>query len=314
MKPKDYYGLHHWSPDTTQQQQQAQQAQQQQQDDGSAEGSSSGAAAGPPDEGRDDEPDYEELLSQLPGLQQQLKLEAEERAGLPPRGIEPWEKPWWLPAYNEKRYMRKPEPQLTEWDLRAKMEKRKRQLAEWEGATAVPRALGGTRRICPSGFTIALPVPSNRSLPILPSAHVNLAHLNPLQHGTSGGRWSGSTRRWAPIGAPTCGARIRATQPTRSTASGATVKFGTSSRRAATTPTRAMWSCGCATRWKLRVRQTGVVGWESGGERRPWEQTQGAPSLAARDGSTAPAAAPCPARLVACAAMHSPAQSTPGFG
>lgn len=68
---------------------------------------------------------YEELLLQLPGLQRQLRLAAQERAGLPPA-----EREVDVVYHPDARMDRPLQPPLSEWDLRAKMEKRKRQQRE----------------------------------------------------------------------------------------------------------------------------------------------------------------------------------------
>jgi hypothetical protein len=84
---------------------------------------------------------YYEQLMQLPGLQRQLRLAAQERAGLPDLDAEP-EHPDRLA-----RFPRKPEPKLDEWDLRARMEKRRRQERELAGERVVGMR-GGAGRVC----------------------------------------------------------------------------------------------------------------------------------------------------------------------
>ena len=76
---------------------------------------------------------YEELLLQLPGLQRQLRLAAQERAGLPPA-----EREVDVVYHPDARMDRPLQPPLSEWDLRAKMEKRKRQQREIDGERAGP--------------------------------------------------------------------------------------------------------------------------------------------------------------------------------
>ena len=101
------------------------------------EGEGAAAAAAPaavpgahPSMGGAEMINYEELLLQLPGLQRQLRAAAQERAGLPPQGEEPTGE---VIERDYDRVPRKPEPVLDEWDLRAKMEKRRRQEREMEG-------------------------------------------------------------------------------------------------------------------------------------------------------------------------------------
>lgn len=75
---------------------------------------------------------YADLLAALPGLQRELRVAAQERAGMPP----PFQQdPWTQPLFDDMlaRMPRKAEPVLDEWDLRAKMEKKKRQQAETDG-------------------------------------------------------------------------------------------------------------------------------------------------------------------------------------
>jgi hypothetical protein len=76
---------------------------------------------------------YEELLLQLPGLQRQLRLAAQERAGLPSA-----EREVDVVYHPDARMDRPLQPPLSEWDLRAKMEKRKRQQREIDGGRARP--------------------------------------------------------------------------------------------------------------------------------------------------------------------------------
>ena len=113
------YGLESWQPGiSTAPQQQAAAA--------AAAGAEEGQAAATT-------PSYEELLQQLPGLRLQLRVAAQERVGLATQEREADQI-----EYEDDRYPRKPEPQLDEWDLRAKMERRRRQQHEMqgEGATA----------------------------------------------------------------------------------------------------------------------------------------------------------------------------------
>lgn len=109
------YGLESWQPGiSTAPQQQAAAA--------AAAGAEEGQAAATT-------PSYEELLQQLPGLRLQLRVAAQERVGLATQEREADQI-----EYEDDRYPRKPEPQLDEWDLRAKMEKRRRQqheMQEW---------------------------------------------------------------------------------------------------------------------------------------------------------------------------------------
>ncbi|PSC72276.1 hypothetical protein C2E20_4467 [Micractinium conductrix] len=79
----------------------------------------------------------EELLAQLPGLQRQLRAAAQERVGLPPA-----ERQFDVARHLNDRMPRKPEPELTEWDLRARMEKRKRQQKQREAWNARRAAVG----------------------------------------------------------------------------------------------------------------------------------------------------------------------------
>ena len=69
-----------------------------------------------------------EAQRQLPGLQRAVRREAQEGSGLP--DLEALKR---FPE-DEMRVPRKPEPVLTEWDLRAKMEKRRRHERETAGA------------------------------------------------------------------------------------------------------------------------------------------------------------------------------------
>ena len=173
---------------------------------------------------------YEELLLQLPGLQRQLRVAAQERAGLPSA-----EREVDVAHHPDDRMDRPLQPPLTEWDLRAKMEKRKRQQREVDGERAglgwagwlVGQRDGQAGRGC--GCLIGLPCHMQPSHPRhLPHPHPTARPPAP-QRGMSGVRAWGSSPPSAPTGAPTCGSRRRApaTPQTLTTGSGRTSRSGT---------------------------------------------------------------------------------------
>ncbi|KAI7844165.1 hypothetical protein COHA_002300 [Chlorella ohadii] len=113
-------GLSAWEPAAAPQQLQ-------QQADGAA------AAVEATDTGRSEAAEMHELLQRLPGLQRSLRDAAQEGTGL--LDLEAMK----MTDYDVMRLPRKPEPELNEWDLRAKMEKRRRheqETAEWNAARA----------------------------------------------------------------------------------------------------------------------------------------------------------------------------------
>ncbi|KAL4452357.1 hypothetical protein ABPG75_008019 [Micractinium tetrahymenae] len=116
LKVSQQRGLKSWQPGAQelleQQQQQAEQGQREQR----------GAAAAAAPAGEAAPATFEELLAQLPGLQRIMRDTAQERSGL----IKAPERDPWTPD-QPFRYPRPEEPELSEWDLRAKMEKRRRQ-------------------------------------------------------------------------------------------------------------------------------------------------------------------------------------------
>ncbi len=83
---------------------------------------------------------FEELLAELPGLQRMMRDTAQERSGL----VKAPERDPWTPD-QPFRYPRPEEPELNEWDLRAKMEKRRRQRLAREGEGARLLGLAGRR-------------------------------------------------------------------------------------------------------------------------------------------------------------------------
>ncbi|KAI3438212.1 hypothetical protein D9Q98_000649 [Chlorella vulgaris] len=71
-------------------------------------------------------PQYEELLAQLPpAVHRQIRMAAQTRVNLPRLERDPAEL-----EYDNDRFLPRKEPELDEWGVRAKMEKRKRQQAE----------------------------------------------------------------------------------------------------------------------------------------------------------------------------------------
>lgn len=111
-------GLSRWEPA-------AAPAQLQQQADAAA------AAVAAAETGQSEAAETYELLQQLPGLQRSLRRAAQEGAGLP--DLEALR----MCPEDVVRLPRKKDPELSEWDLRAKMEKRRRQQRETEGARGV---------------------------------------------------------------------------------------------------------------------------------------------------------------------------------
>ena len=86
------------------------------------------AAVAAAETGQSEAAETYELLQQLPGLQRSLRRAAQEGAGLP--DLEAMK----MCPEDVMRLPRKPEPVLNEWDLRARMEKRRRQERETAGA------------------------------------------------------------------------------------------------------------------------------------------------------------------------------------
>ena len=86
------------------------------------------AAVAAAETGQSEAAETYELLQQLPGLQRSLRRAAQEGAGLPDLDAMK------MCPEDVMRLPRKPEPVLNEWDLRAKMEKRRRQERETAGA------------------------------------------------------------------------------------------------------------------------------------------------------------------------------------
>lgn len=119
-------GLSAWEPAAAPQQLQ-------QQADGAA------AAVEATDTGRSEAAEMHELLQRLPGLQRSLRDAAQEGTGL--LDLEAMK----MTDYDVMRLPRKPEPELNEWDLRAKMEKRRRHEQETAGRREGRR--GGVARL-----------------------------------------------------------------------------------------------------------------------------------------------------------------------
>lgn len=106
-------GLRSWQPSS---QEQHDQQSEHQQTDREQRGAAAAAAGGATPA------TYEELLAQLPGLQRVMRDTAQERSGL----VRAPERDPWTPD-QPFRYPQPEEPELSEWDLRAKMEKKRRQ-------------------------------------------------------------------------------------------------------------------------------------------------------------------------------------------
>lgn len=218
-------------------------------------------------------PQYEELLAQLPpAVHRQIRMAAQTRVNLPRLERDPAEL-----EYDNDRFLPRKEPELDEWGVRAKMEKRKRQQAERDGALPCclllcSELLRWTGPVQPAGRVANLSV-FVLCLPIFPTAcPPGLPALRP-QSGTGSGRWWGSTPPWVQTGAATCGARALVTRLPLCTGSGRSARYGTSSRSTAGTQTPGMWHS------QLKIQkpsQVGVVGVLSGGPRggqgRTWQR------------------------------------------
>lgn len=126
-------GLRSWQPSS---QEQHDQQSEHQQTDREQRGAAAAAAGGATPA------TYEELLAQLPGLQRVMRDTAQERSGL----VRAPERDPWTPD-QPFRYPQPEEPELSEWDLRAKMEKKRRQQRAREGEEAgVSSGLAGALR------------------------------------------------------------------------------------------------------------------------------------------------------------------------